>query len=92
MTAVPVAPARTHAMKSSSARFYTRSMTDTLASKTDILASRSVPFAMATGVLAVDAAAFAVDAAVFAMNGLSILSVQRRLTRPMGVAHNPAKI
>jgi len=85
VTAVPVAPALTHAMKSSSARFYTRSMTDTLASKTDILASRSVPFAMATGVLAVDAAAFA-------MNGLSIPSVQRRLTGPMGVAHNPAKI
>ena len=60
-------------------------MTDTLASKTDILASRSVPFAMATGVLAVDAAAFAMD-------GLSILSVQRCLARPMRVAHDPAKI
>jgi hypothetical protein len=60
-------------------------MTDTLASKTDILASRSMPFAMATGVLAVDATAFAMD-------GLSILSVQRCLARPMRVAHDPAKI
>ena len=75
-----------------SARFEARSMTDTLASKTDILASRSVPFAMATGVLAVDAAVFAVDAAAFAMDGLSILSVQRCLARPMRVAHDPAKI
>ena len=68
-----------------SARFKARSMTDTLASKTDILASRSMPFATATG-------AFAVDAAAFAMDGLSILRMQRRLTGPMGVAHNPAKI
>jgi hypothetical protein len=67
-------------------------MTDTLAGKTDILARRSVPFAMATGALAVDAAAFAMNVAAFAMDGLSILSVQRCLARPMRVAHDPAKI
>jgi hypothetical protein len=32
------------------------------------------------------------NAAGFAMNGLSILSVQRCLARPMRVAHDPAKI
>lgn len=71
MTAVPVPPAGTHAMKSSSARFYTRSTTDTSH------CARVAP---------------AMNAAAFAMNGLSILSVQRCLARPMRVAHDPAKI
>src|SRR6266404_388109 len=71
MTAVPVAPALTHAMKSSSARFYTQSTTDTSH------CARVAP---------------AMNAAAFAMNGLSILSVQRCLARPMRVAHDPAKI
>ncbi len=71
MTAVPVAPAGTHAMKSSSARFNTRSMPD---------ASHCARVAPA------------MNAAGFAMNGLSILSVQRCLARPMRVAHDPAKI
>jgi hypothetical protein len=71
MTAVPVAPARTHAMKSSSARFNTRAPPDTSH------CARVAP---------------AMNAAAFAMDGLSILSVQRCLARPMRVAHDPAKI
>ena len=71
MTAVPVAPAGTNAMKSSSARFNTRSTPDTSH------CARVAP---------------AMNAAGSAMNGLSILSVQRCLARPMRVAHDPAKI
>jgi len=41
---------------------------------------------------AMNTAAFAMDATAFAMDGLSILGMRRCLARPMGVAHNPAKI
>src|SRR4030095_2315820 len=34
----------------------------------------------------------AMNAATFAMDGLSILRVQRRPTRPVSVAHEPAKV
>ena len=74
----------THAMKSALARFNARSTTDT--------SHRArVALANVTGALAMNIA-FTMDATAFTVDTLSVLRVQRCLVRPMGVAHNPAKI
>src|SRR5260370_40560933 len=72
----------THAMKSALAG--ARSTTET--------SHRArVALANMTGALAMNSA-FTMDATAFTVDTLSILRVQRCLVRPMGVAHNPAKV
>jgi hypothetical protein len=84
-----------HAMETASAGFDTRATPDTSHRHCVASADVSGAFAMNTTALAVDAGAFAMSAGALAMSagalamdGLSILRMRRRLTRPVSRAYD----
>ena len=77
-----------HAMETASAGFDTRATPDTSHRHCVASADVSGAFTMNTTALAVDAGAFAMSAGALAMDGLSILRMRRRLTRPVSRAYD----
>src|SRR5438034_9165594 len=75
----------THAMETAAAGFRSHTVPDT--SHGGRVASADV-----SSTLAMDATTFTMNAAAFAVDGLSVLRVQRCLTRSMSVAHEPAEV
>jgi len=76
-------------MRSAEAGFKARAVTDTACGSHP----GSVASANVRGALAMNCRrALAMTAAAFAMDGLSILCVQSRLTRPVSSAHDPTKV
>jgi hypothetical protein len=82
-----------HAMETASAGFDTRATPDTshchfVASTATALAVDAGAFAMSAGAFAMSVGALAMSAGALAMDGLSILRMRRRLTRPVSRAYD----